>query len=109
MALLGPRKVYFPGISRPYPPPLFTLLPVTSQLMVQFGNDQKLIKEFAQSFSVHVLRFFCYGKLLWQIYRARCLLRALPQHRCHKVLDSKCSCKHDNHERKSATYVFPPK
>ena len=40
MALLGPRKVYFTGISRLYPPPLFTLLPVTSQLMVQFGNDK---------------------------------------------------------------------
>ena len=26
MALLGPRKVYFTGISRPYPPPLFTLI-----------------------------------------------------------------------------------
>ena len=37
---IGPRKVYFTGISRPYPPPLFTLLPVTSQLMVQFGNDK---------------------------------------------------------------------
>ena len=40
MALLGPRKVHFTEISRPYPPPLFTLLPVTSQLMVQFGNDK---------------------------------------------------------------------
>ena len=40
MALLGPRKVNFTGICRPYPPLLFTLLPVTSQLMVQFGNDK---------------------------------------------------------------------
>ena len=38
--LLVPRKVYFTGIPRPYLPPLFTLLPVTSQLMVQFGNDK---------------------------------------------------------------------
>ena len=76
MALLGPRKVYFTGISRPYPPPLFTLLPVTSQLMVQFGNE-KTDKRVCSSFSVHVLRFFYYEKLLWQIYCARCLLRAL--------------------------------
>ena len=58
----------------------------------------KTDKRICSSFLVHVLRFFCYGKLLWQIYRARCLLRALPQHCCHQVLDFKCSCKHDNHE-----------
>ena len=48
MALLGPRKVYFTGISRPYPPPLFTLF--TSQLMVQFGNDKNWQKNFLKFF-----------------------------------------------------------
>ena len=28
--------------------------------------------------------------MLWQIYGARCLLRALFQHRCHQVLYSNC-------------------
>ena len=65
MALLGPRKVYFTGISRPHPLPLFTLLPLTSQLMVQFEILLR-VTEFISEFIFITLNSW---KDNWNVYK----------------------------------------